>query len=61
MKKKYLLSALSIFFIAFTIRNFTLDVDNKGHYFGNGILCGIGLSLLVVQLLKIKKNKKADK
>lgn len=60
MKNNYLSLGLSILLIAFTIRNFNLDVDNKGHYFGNGILCGIGISLLVVQLLNIKKNKKAD-
>ncbi|MBS1630935.1 MAG: hypothetical protein KF825_08355 [Ferruginibacter sp.] len=60
MKKNILLLGLSVIFIAFAIRNFSLDIDNNGHYFGNGILCGIGISLLVVQLLNIKKNKKAD-
>lgn len=57
MKNNYLSLGLSMLFIAFTIRNFSLNIDNKGHYFANGILCGIGISLLVVQLLKFKKNK----
>lgn len=60
MKKNYLSLGLSMLIIAYAIRNFSLNIDNKGHYFGNGILCGIGISLLVVQLLNIKKNKKAD-
>lgn len=57
MKSNYKLIGLSMILIAFAIRNFTLDIDNKGHYFGNGILCGVGISLLVVQLLKIRKNQ----
>lgn len=58
MKSKYLLIGLSILLIAFAIRNFSLDIDSRGHYFGNGILCGIGISLLVVQLLKLRKIQK---
>lgn len=48
---------LGIALSAFAINNFTFDIDNKAHYFANGILCGVGFCLIVAQLLKAKKSK----
>ncbi len=58
MKKVYLLIILGILLIAASIFNFTLKVENNGHYFGNGILCGIGLSVIVMQIKKPRKSAK---
>lgn len=41
----------------FSINNLTLDIDNRGHYIGNGILCGIGISIFVTQMLRLIRNK----
>lgn len=57
MKKTYLFIAISIILISAALFNFNMTIDNKGHYFGNGIVCGIGLSILVTQFLKFKKLK----
>lgn len=55
MKKNIVFIALGIVLMVFSIYNFTFEIDNKGHYFVNGIICGVGLSVIVVQLLRIKK------
>lgn len=60
MKKTYLLIGTGVILIALSVFNFTLKIDNKGHYFGNGVICGIGLSVIVVQILKLKKLKSRD-
>ncbi len=57
MKKHYLF--LSVVLIAMSLFNLTLDIDSRGHYFGNGIVCGLGLSMLVNQLKKWKQATKA--
>ncbi len=35
----------------------TLDIDKVGHYFGNGALFGIGVSLIGSEVAKIGKKK----
>ncbi|HQP76746.1 MAG TPA: hypothetical protein PL069_05015 [Saprospiraceae bacterium] len=57
MKKNYLFIGISVLIIAFSINNLTLDIDNRGHYIGNGILCGIGISIFVTQMLRLIRNK----
>lgn len=56
MKKNLLFIGLGVVLMAVSFYNFTFKIDNKGHYFGNGIICGIGLSILVVQFLKRRKK-----
>ncbi|GAB1396300.1 MAG TPA: hypothetical protein PKN57_03385 [Saprospiraceae bacterium] len=56
MKKHYLF--LSVVLIAMSLFNLTLDIDSRGHYFGNGIVCGLGLSMLVIQLKKWNQTTK---
>lgn len=57
MKRTYLLIGVGLILIAVSLFNFSMDVDNKGHYFGNGLICGIGLSTIVTQVLKLRKLK----
>jgi len=57
MKKTYIYLGLGLLMALFAINNFRYEIDNKGHYFVNGIICGIGLSVMVVQLLKLRKPK----
>lgn len=57
MKKNIVYIVLGTALMVFAIYNFTFEIDNKGHYFVNGIICGVGLSVIVVQLIKIKKIK----
>ncbi|MBW7839544.1 MAG: hypothetical protein H3C36_07885 [Chitinophagaceae bacterium] len=57
MKRTYVLIAVGLVLIAAAIFNFTLNIENKGHYFGNGVVCGIGISVIVVQILKMRKGK----
>lgn len=61
MKKNKIYIVLGIALAALTINNFTLEIDNKGHYFVNGIICGVGLSVVVVQLLRLRKMKGGNK
>ncbi|HRN72393.1 MAG TPA: hypothetical protein PLM81_04645 [Ginsengibacter sp.] len=56
MKRTYVLIAVGLVLIAAAIFNFTLDIENKGHYFGNGVICGIGISVIVAQILKLRKR-----
>ena len=56
MKRTYLLIAVGLLLIAAAIFNFTLNIENKGHYFGNGVICGIGISVIVAQILKLRKR-----
>jgi len=58
MKKNYLFIGIGLLLIVIALFDFSLKVDNKGHYFVNGILCGIGSSMMVVHFLKLKKLKK---
>lgn len=55
MKKTYVWIAIGIILIIVAIFNLNLNIDNKGHYFGNGIVCGIGLSIAATQLLKFRR------
>ncbi|MBN9349825.1 MAG: hypothetical protein J0H55_03995 [Chitinophagaceae bacterium] len=57
MKKTYVWIGIGIILIVAAIFNLNMDINNKGHYFGNGIVCGIGLSVIVTQILKIRKLK----
>lgn len=57
MKKTYIYLAVGLILALFAINNFRFEVDSKAHYFVNGIICGVGLSVAVVQLLKLKKSK----
>lgn len=36
----------------------TLKIDTTWHYFGNGVLFGIGLAMVFNCLLKVLKSKK---
>lgn len=60
MKRTYLFIAIGIILVAVSLFNLTLDIANKGHYFGNGVICGIGLSTIVIQISKLRKLKKKD-
>ncbi len=55
MKNKILIG-LGVVLAVFAIYNFSLDINSKGHYFVNGIICGVGLSMIAVQLLKLRKS-----
>lgn len=57
MKKIYIYLALGLLMSLFGINNFRYEIDSKAHYFVNGIICGVGLSVVVVQLLKLRKPK----
>lgn len=57
MKKNLIFIGLGILLMAFSINNYTFEIDNKGHYFVNGIICGVGLSVIVVQWIRIKRKK----
>lgn len=48
MKRKWLPIGIGIAMCALALFNFTLPIDNKGHYFGNGVVFGIGLSILAL-------------
>lgn len=60
MKKTYVFIAIGIILIAASLLNFTMDIDNRGHYFGNGVLCGIGLSVVVTQIIKRGKLRNSN-
>lgn len=49
MKRKWLPIGIGIAMCALSLFNFTLSIDSKGHYFGNGIVFGIGLSILALE------------
>ncbi len=55
MKNKILIG-LGVVLAVFAIYNFSLDINSKGHYFVNGIICGVGLSMIAVQLLKLRQS-----
>ncbi|MCO6496197.1 MAG: hypothetical protein J5I50_00905 [Chitinophagaceae bacterium] len=57
MKRTTLLIAVGILMMIAALVNFNLDIDNKGHFFGNGVIFGIGISLIVAQILKMRKAK----
>lgn len=57
MKRKLIFMTIGIALAGFAINNFTLEIDNKGHYFVNGIICGVGLSIVITQVLKIIKTR----
>lgn len=57
MKKNLIFIGLAVVLMIFSINNFMFEIDNKAHYFVNGIICGVAASVIVVQALKIKKNK----
>ncbi|HOZ84011.1 MAG TPA: hypothetical protein PK191_00890 [Niabella sp.] len=61
MKKHFLLIGVGLFLIILTVYDFTLKVDNKAHYYVNGIICGIGLCMVVSQFLKLRKQKRDNK
>lgn len=56
-KKNLIFIGLGIILMGFAIINFTFEIDNKGHYFVNGIICGVGLSITVLQILRIRKGQ----
>ncbi|MBS1950780.1 MAG: hypothetical protein OJF59_001741 [Cytophagales bacterium] len=60
MKKTYLLITTGLLVMAVTLWNFNMTINNKGHYFVNGILCGIGISLIASQILILKRSKGKD-
>lgn len=57
MKRTYLLIVLGIVLIAIALFDTSLKIENKGHYFGNGVIAGIGISVLIVQILKIRRAR----
>lgn len=46
MKNKWRPLGLGIALCAVSLFNFMLTIESKGHYFANGVLLGIGLSIL---------------
>lgn len=57
MKKKSILVGIGGLLTAIGAGNATLKIDNKIHYFSNGILSGIGLSIIAHQLTESKRKK----
>ena len=57
MKKKSILIGIGGLLTAIGAGSATLKIDNKNHYYSNGILSGIGLSIIAYQLAKLKKEK----
>ncbi|HRP90105.1 MAG TPA: hypothetical protein PKX92_08700 [Edaphocola sp.] len=58
MKNKTTIYIISILMIIVSLFNLTLDIEQKGHYFGNGIICGIGATLLILEFLKSRNTSK---
>ena len=58
MKKSYLIIGICIALLAVTAFNSQLNIDNKMHYFGNGIVFGIALVILIRQIFKRNKPQK---
>lgn len=59
MKKTYIYLVLGLVMTLFSLNNFRFEIDNKGHYFVNGIICGVGLSVMVVQIIRLRRQKSA--
>lgn len=58
MNRNYLLIIIGVLLIVASLISFNLNVDNKSHYFGNGIACGIGLSVLFTQISILRKTRR---
>jgi hypothetical protein len=61
MKRGYTIIAFGVLLIILSLFNISLNIDSKGHYFGNGVMCGIGLSLIIFQVKQLKKNNNKKK
>lgn len=48
---------ISVLMIIVSLINLTLNIESKGHYFGNGVVFGIGLTVLFNQIIKIRQLK----
>lgn len=59
-KRKWLPFGIGFALCVLALFNFTLTIDSKGHYFGNGIVFGIGLSILVRQAMQLAKARRKD-
>ncbi|HMN04260.1 MAG TPA: hypothetical protein PKD45_00920 [Flavobacteriales bacterium] len=60
MKHKWLPIGIGAALCILSLFNFTLAIDSKGHYFGNGIVFGIGVSIMVRKIRQLTNAKRKD-
>ncbi|MCZ2223688.1 MAG: hypothetical protein LC122_08660 [Chitinophagales bacterium] len=54
--RKYIKLILGIALMISSLYSATLKIETTWHYFGNGVLFGLGFALVVIQLFKLKKS-----
>lgn len=57
MKKTYFFILLGLAMMAGGLFGLTLKIDVHMHYFGNGVIFGVGLSILINSIIRLKRKK----